>query len=444
MAGFSEIRRQITHILVGAFALLLRWLTLPQAAALAIGAIIFNLFVLPRVSRNVFRPGDLDRVGESGIVIYPVAVLGLILLFPRRPDIAAASWAILAAGDGLATLVGAHVRSPKLPWNRDKSVAGLAAGAIGAAAAGVFLACWASLGMSTPPPSWFIYSAPVAAALAAAFVETVPIRLNDNISVPFTAAFVMWSLSFVNLDVVRGHWPAASVLALALAVNVLVAIGGWAGKKVTVAGAVTGAVIGVAVWLGAGWQAWALLFVSFGVAAITTDIGHKRKAALGISEDRGGRRGPGNAIANTGVFAWTSIISFGLDHPAPAILAGVAAMATAASDTVASEIGKAFGKTTWTWTPVKRVPAGTSGAVSLEGTAAGIVAALALAMTAMALGLITRSAVPIVVIAATLASFAEGALATRFEKDGWLNNDVLNFLNSAIGAALALLWWSFA
>lgn len=127
MAGFSEIRRQLTHILVGAFALLLRWLTVWQAAGVAIAAIIFNLVVLPRVSRNVFRPGDLDRVTESGIVIYPVAVLALILLFPHRPDIAAASWAILAAGDGLATLVGAHVRSPKLPWNRDKSVAGLVA-----------------------------------------------------------------------------------------------------------------------------------------------------------------------------------------------------------------------------------------------------------------------------------------------------------------------------
>src|SRR4029077_12961411 len=144
--------------------------------------------------RNVFRPGDLEHVAESGIVIYPVAVLTLILLFPTRPDIAAAAWAILAAGDGLATLVGAHVRSPKLPWNREKSVAGLAAGAIGAAAAGVFLACWTSLGMSAPPPKWFIYTAPLVAAIAAAFVETVPIRLNDNISVPFIAAFVMWSL----------------------------------------------------------------------------------------------------------------------------------------------------------------------------------------------------------------------------------------------------------
>ena len=443
MAGFSESRRQITHILVGGFALLLRWLTYWQAAGVAIAAIVFNLFVLPRVSRNVFRPGDLDRVSQSGIVIYPVAVLGLILLFPHRPDIAAASWAILAAGDGLATLVGAHVRSPKLPWNRDKSVAGLAAGAIGASAAGVFLACWTSLGMHTPPPAWFIYTAPILAAVAAAFVETVPIRLNDNISVPFIAAFVMWSLSFVDPAIVRASIPAAGVVAVAMGVNLLVAIGGWRAGTVTVAGAITGAVIGLAVWIGAGWQAWTLLFVSFGVAALTTKMGHRRKAALGISEERGGRRGPGNAIANTGVFAWAAIVALGLAHPAGAILAGVTAMVTAASDTIASEIGKAFGRTTYSWLPIRRVPAGTSGAVSLEGTLAGITGAFVLALYAMAVGLITARAIPVVVVAATVASFAEGALATRFEKDGWLNNDVLNFLNSAIGASIALLWWAF-
>jgi len=119
-------------------------------------------------------------------------------------------------------------------------------------------------------------------------------------------------------------------------------------------------------------------------------------------------------------------------------------MATAASDTVASEIGKAFGKTTYTLTPLRRVPAGTSGAVSLEGTLAGIAAAFVLALYAMQMGLVTGIAVPVVVIAATVASFAEGALATRFEHGGWLNNDALNFLNSAIGASLALLWWAFS
>jgi uncharacterized membrane protein len=65
-------------------------------------------------------------------------------------------------------------------------------------------------------------------------------------------------------------------------------------------------------------------------------------------------------------------------------------------------------------------------------------------MYAVLLGIMPWPAAPVVVIAATLASFAEGALARQFEAGGWLNNDVLNFLNSAIGASLALLWWTFS
>ena len=53
----------------------------------------------------------------TGIVLYPTAVLALVLCFPTRPEIVAATWGILAAGDGFATLVGVHVRSARLPWN---------------------------------------------------------------------------------------------------------------------------------------------------------------------------------------------------------------------------------------------------------------------------------------------------------------------------------------
>ena len=180
MAGFSEVARQLTHICAGGFALLLRWTTWQQAALLAITAFLVNVLILPRFSRQVFRPGDLDRLFKSGIAIYPLSVLGLILLFPARPDIVAMSWAVLAAGDGFATMVGAHVRTRALPWNRAKSIGGLVAGVIAAALAAIGLGLWTAQGMAAPPPFWFLIAAPIAAAVVAGFVETVPIGLNDN------------------------------------------------------------------------------------------------------------------------------------------------------------------------------------------------------------------------------------------------------------------------
>jgi dolichol kinase len=227
MSGFSEIARQLTHILAGSFALLLRWTTWWQAALLALVALAFNVLVLPAFGRQVFRPGDLDRVMRSGIAIYPLSVLALILLCPARPDIVAISWGVLAAGDGF-TMVGAHVRTAPLPWNAAKSHGGLIAGSIGGALAGVGLALWTAQGMATPPPLWFLIAAPIAAGLIAGLVETVPIQLNDNISVPVTAAFVVWSLTWVDGSTAMSAWPQiASRLAPALAVNTIFALLGW-------------------------------------------------------------------------------------------------------------------------------------------------------------------------------------------------------------------------
>jgi dolichol kinase len=121
----AETRRQLVHILVGAGALLLPWLTWWQAALVAVAGLLFNVIVLPRIAPSVFRPGDLDSPVRSGIVIYPLAVLALLICFPNRLDIAAAAWGILAAGDGMATLAGTHLRTRPLPWNRAKSRGGL-------------------------------------------------------------------------------------------------------------------------------------------------------------------------------------------------------------------------------------------------------------------------------------------------------------------------------
>lgn len=442
MPRSPEARRQITHVLVGTFALLLRVLTWWEAAGLAILAVLFNLFVLPRINREVFRPGDLESPGRSGIVIYPLSVLGLILCFPHRLDIAAAAWGILAAGDGMATLVGAHVRTRPLPWNRAKSAGGLLAFLTTGTVASVGLAVWTAA--SVPGvPVWWMIAAPAAATLAAGLVETMPLRLNDNISVPAIAALVLWTLSLADADAFRAaSGPVLARLGPALALNAAVALAGWRARTVTAAGAFTGAVIGVLVFAGAGWQGWVILLASFVAAAVTTRAGFRRKALVGIAERRGGARGPGNAVANTGVGAWAALVSLGVAPPGPAHLAMVAALVTAASDTVASEIGKAWGRTTWLVTGWRKVPPGTSGAVSLEGTAAGVAASALLGGLAVWLGLLPPAAIVVVVVAAAVASIVESVLGARFEGPGILDNDALNFINSLVGAGLALALWT--
>jgi uncharacterized protein (TIGR00297 family) len=167
-------------------------------------------------------------------------------------------------------------------------------------------------------------------------------------------------------------------------------------------------------------------------------MGLQRKTLLGIAEERGGRRGAGNAIANTGVAAAAAILatlSYGTEA---AMIAMAAALVAGASDTVASEIGKAWGTRTWALMPPRPVRPGTPGAMSIEGTAAGLAGAAALAGLAVALTIVPGWAALPIVIGATIGALAESLLGAAFEPSGVLNNDALNLLNTAVAAYVAV------
>jgi uncharacterized protein (TIGR00297 family) len=450
-AHHSESARQIVHITMGGFALLLRWTTWWQAVALAGTALVFNLFVLPHVATRLYRPGDRAR-NLHGIVYYPLSVLILLLFFPRRLDIVAAAWGILAAGDGVATLAGRAIGGARWPWNPDKTVAGTLAFIVAGAAAGIGLALWCRP-VATVPLAFALLAVPLA-AVTAAFVETIPIKLDDNLSVSLSAGGALWLGSLVvarHVDYARGDFFESESLAaglpagiaLAAAVNGAVAAAGYAARTVNLAGALCGAIIGTAIFTSLGWQGWMLLFVTFIAASLASRAGLARKQRLGIAEERGGRRGPGNAIANTGVAAIAAVLA-GLDvHPDAARLACAAALVTGGSDTVASEIGKAIGRHTLSITTLRPVPPGTSGAMSLEGTLAGIAGAVGLGAVAAALGIVPWGALAPIVIGATAGSLLESWLGAMLEGPGILNNDVLNFINTAAGAFVAIGVWQW-
>lgn len=435
----SEDARKLVHIGFGVCAFFLRDLPWWGAALIALTALVFNVFAMPRVGAVIYRPADRSRAFAQGVVFYPLAVLLLILLFPRRPDIAAAAWGILALGDGMSCVVGRRFGRRRIPWNREKSISGSAALFLCGGAAGAALAWWCRPALAVPPPMWFSLAAPFAAALVAALVETIPIRLDDNLSVPGSAVLVLWALSLVTGDRVSAFArDAVWIVPAALAVNAAAAWAGYRAGTVTAAGAICGAAIGTTIAATAGWPGWGVLVATFLAAAISSRLGVHRKTLLGIAEERGGRRGAGNAIANTGFAAGAALVSAFSPAAAPSLVAFTAALAAGGGDTVASEIGKAWGTRTFLVTSMREVRPGTSGGMSLEGTIAGLAGACLIAALAVVLGLVAPKALIAIVIGATVGSVAESALAATFEAKGILNNDTLNFLNTAIAAAAAV------
>ena len=436
----DDTARKWVHIAFGAAALLLRFLDWWQAVVLAASAVIFNVYLLRRLMGvRLHRHSELDRALPAGLVLYPTSVLLLLLILPARPDIVAASWGILAFGDGAATLVGRRYGVRKWPWNPEKSAAGSAALFLAGGVAGSVLAWWCRPNVIPPPYLWFSVWMPFAAALVAAAAETVPIRLDDNLSVPLIAAAVLWAFSLVSQDLVASAARAApAALAGAVPANVAVAWTGYAAGTVTPSGAIVGAVIGTIIYVCAGFAGWVLLLAAFASAAAASRVGLRRKTLLGIAEERGGRRAAGNAVANTGVAAVAAVLSMISYAHVTGLIAFAAALTAGASDTIASEIGKAWARRTWAILPPRPVPRGTSGAISLEGTVAGLFGAAALTWLALAVGVIPPSALLPVVGGVMAGSILESLLGATFEPSGLLNNDALNLINTAVAAFVAV------
>jgi uncharacterized protein (TIGR00297 family) len=235
---------------------------------------------------------------------------------------------------------------------------------------------------------------------------------------------------------------AAIVAALpwAIGVNALTAWLGYRARTVSRSGAAAGALVGAIIYAGGGPGAWILLLVTFLAASVTPRMGLSRKEQLGIAEERGGRRGAGNAIANCGIAAVAAVAAVTTPYASASLVALVAALTAGGSDTVASEIGKAWGRSTFLVTTFRRVAPGTPGAMSVEGTAAGLAAATVLAVIGAALGLVPTSAILPIVAGATAGALIESALGATLEGPGILNNDMLNFINTAAAAAVALAW----
>ena len=128
--------------------MLLREATPGFAVTLAGILVVHNVVFLPRWAPSLLRsPG---RAPDAGIVTYPIVVLGLVLAFHARLELAAAAWGILAFGDGLADPVGRRARR-SLPWNPGKTWAGSLAFLVAGTAAGAALLLWVAPGNGRGP-----------------------------------------------------------------------------------------------------------------------------------------------------------------------------------------------------------------------------------------------------------------------------------------------------
>jgi uncharacterized protein (TIGR00297 family) len=237
--------------------------------------------------------------------------------------------------------------------------------------------------------------------------------------------------------------------AIALTINTVLLLAAVISPKklLTPVGNLNGAILGVLVWGTLGWRGYLIVMLFFVLGSALTFVRIEQKTAEGIAEERSGMRGAGNVWSSALAASLCAIAT--LFYPSPIkellVLGYVASFCTKLSDTTASEVGKAYGKTTYLITNLKSVPRGTEGAVSLEGTLAGALASMVLATIAWAIGLIAPAGIIWCVIAAFIATTIESLIGATLESSfTWLTNDLVNLINTIIGAIVAILLAGFS
>lgn len=242
--------------------------------------------------------------------------------------------------------------------------------------------------------------------------------------------------------------PSTTDWIIAIALNsVLLGVAAIAPKKLlTPSGLLNAWILGVLVWGCLSWQGYLLVMFYFLVGSGVTFIGKAQKEELGIAEARSGARGAGNVwgSALVGAICAASVLVLLIQEPdtnwiSLLQLGYVASFCTKLSDTCGTEIGKAYGQRTFLITTLKPVPRGTEGAISLEGTLAGVVGSITIAIVGWLLRLIDPIGILICIIAALVATTIESLIGATIEnRVPFLTHDVVNILNTLIGAIMSV------
>jgi phytol kinase len=97
---------------------------------------------------------------------------------------------MMCGGDGIADIVGRNVNSPKLPWSREKSVAGSLSVFLGGWLLTIFVfAVYVWIGAFSGPITRFLLPVTLI-AIGATLVESLPFKDVDNITLVLVSVLI--------------------------------------------------------------------------------------------------------------------------------------------------------------------------------------------------------------------------------------------------------------
>ena len=238
------------------------------------------------------------------------------------------------------------------------------------------------------------------------------------------------ALALLETVAVYRHPEARERLPAGILWTVVFAGGARMLRGVSLGGAGAGALCCLLIVTGGGAAGFSALGMVFVLTWTATRLAGTGKEAR--------ERSASQVFANLGIAA--AAIAWSPGHPW-LLAGGLAALCEAATDTVASETGKAFSPRAWMITTGRPVAAGANGGISLVGTGWGIVAGSGVAVTyfVVALGGLPGRPLPMAVVAGAAGMLVDSVLGATLENRGWLDNDAVNFLGTLSAGVLGII-----
>jgi uncharacterized protein (TIGR00297 family) len=212
-------------------------------------------------------------------------------------------------------------------------------------------------------------------------------------------------------------------------------------KTADLSGLFSAALIGIILIVFADTRWFMVMLAFFILGSISTRYKYEYKRKLSIEQGQGGARGYRNVFAN-GIVAAAAAVLYGVFVRPEFIVLYIGCVATAAADTMASEIG-VTGGTPYMITTLKKVPIGTNGGVTMTGELVALAGGFLVCVVALFLNVIT----PWMLVICTIAGFAgtniDSLVGATLENKGYVGNAGTNLLATLGGGifAVALFLW---
>jgi len=263
-----------------------------------------------------------------------------------------------------------------------------------------------------------------------------------------------------TLQIVIGFSLAAIVAILAWRMGSLSTSGAW------------GALLTGGLIFGMGGLPWAILLLAFFISSSALSKAYKkRKASLAEKYSKGDRRDWGQVMANGALGASLAVVFFIFPQQAWVWLGFAGAMAAVNADTWSTELGVLSSIPPRMITNGHVVDRGTSGGITLAGTLAALAGAALIALAALLINPTQRwlLSLAIIILAGLVGALVDSVLGATVQaiywcpscsKEterhpthtcgsatqqvrgwSWINNDVVNFICSLIGASVAAGLW---